>query len=163
MPNKLIKDGAVIIDDWQLISADTSDVAQLPSGPIIIPLSLWLVQRQQLAGRGQLGILLDSDQSPKLITDQLHEFSLIAIDFPAFADGRGFSYGRELREKHQFSGELRAVGQFMRDQLSYLKRCGFNAYALENAELEPALASLQDFSNSYQASIDQPVPLFRRR
>ena len=51
----------------------------------------------------------------------------------------------------------------MRDQLSYLKRCGFNAFALEGFDLQQALDSLEDFSAGYQASSDQPEPLFNKR
>lgn len=157
---KLIKDSSVIDDSWQLI---TEEGAELPDGPIIVPLSVWLANKEQLLEREQLGIWLDSDQSPREIADSIASFQLIAINFPAFADGRGFTYGRELREQMNYTGELRAIGAFMRDQLYYLQRCGFNAFSLENTDIDAALASLNDFSNSYQAAIDQPKPLFRRR
>ncbi|WP_101759443.1 DUF934 domain-containing protein [Oceanicoccus sp. KOV_DT_Chl] len=160
MPNKIIKDGAVIDDQWQLLAADATEI---PAGAVIIPLALWNTHKDQLAGREQLGIWLDSDESPKLIASSLEQFQLIAINFPAFADGRGFSYGRELRETHHYCGELRAIGGIIRDQLYFLKRCGFNSFAVSNTDLDAALSSFTDFSNSYQAAIDQPEPLFRRR
>ena len=160
MPNKIIKDGAVIDDQWQLLASDADTV---PEGAVIVPLSLWEQKKSELAGREQLGIWLDSDQSPQAIADDLENFAVVAINFPAFADGRGFSYGRELRDTHNYQGEVRAIGGFIRDQLYFLQRCGFNAFALENTELESALASLQDFSDNYQAAIDQPVPFFNRR
>ena len=160
MPNKIIIDDSIVEDKWQLIDADTA----LPlDGPVIVPLSVWQSQKDQLAGREALGIWLDSDQSPQLIADELDNFSVVAINFPGLADGRGFTYGRELREKYHYKGEVRAIGSFMRDQLFYLKRCGFSAFALEGVELESALQSFNDFSNSYQAAIDQPEPLFKRR
>ena len=160
MPNKIIKDGAVIDDDWQIVDAEATD---LPDGAVIIPLSLWNQKKDSLAQRGQLGIWLDSDESPQLITDSLASFEVIAINFPAFGDGRGFTYGRELREQHDYQGEIRAIGGFMRDQLFFLKRCGFNAFALNGVDLDTALASFTDFSDAYQAAIDQPEPLFKRR
>ena len=87
----------------------------------------------------------------------------MVVNFPVFTDGRGFSYGRELRERG-YQGELRAAGHFIRDQLTYLSRCGFDAFQMaDESQLEDALASLDDFSESYQAAIDQPLPLFRRR
>ena len=104
-----------------------------------------------------------SDESPKLIADSLDALPMVAIDFPKFADGRGFSYARELREQHRFEGEIRAIGDFMRDQLFYLQRCGVNSFALDNDGLEAALASLKDFDECYQPGVDQPLPLFRRR
>ena len=160
MPKQMIKDGTVIDDQWQLLAADANDI---PEGAIIIPLSLWNSQKERLRGRKQLGIWLNSDESPQLIADSLDQFELVAINFPAFADGRGFSYGRELREQHGFKGEVRAIGDFIRDQLFFLKRCGFNAFTLQGVDLEAALASFDDFSESYQASIDQADPLFKRR
>ena len=112
---------------------------------------------------GNIAVFLASDQSPKLLGADIKSFTLIAVDFPKFADGRGFSYGRELREQHGFTGELRAIGDFMRDQLYFLKRCGFNSFALQSDELDEALASFNDFSDAYQPSIDQALPIFRRR
>jgi uncharacterized protein (DUF934 family) len=160
MPNKLIKDHQVIEDTWLLLDKEATEI---PQGAVIIPLNLWTENKDKLSDRKPLGIWLDSDESPKLIADAINTFDLIAINFPGFNDGRGFSYARELRENHGYQGEIRAIGDFMRDQLFYLQRCGFNAFALEGADPEKALASLDDFSDAYQASVDQPVPLFKRR
>lgn len=160
MPNKIIKDGVVVEDDWILVPAD-GDLP--PTGKLIVPLSTWQNQSGELSQRQELGVWLDSDESPAAIVSDLNRFAVIAIHFPAFADGRGFSYARELRQTHGYTGELRAIGGFMRDQLFFLKRCGFNAFALENTDLEQALNSLNDFSDAYQSAPDQPLPLFRRR
>ncbi|MOA67076.1 hypothetical protein D3C78_1940870 [compost metagenome] len=69
-----------------------------------------------------------------------------------------------LRDRYKFTGELRAIGDVLRDQLFYMKRCGFDAFALR-ADKDPveALESLKDFSVTYQAATDEPQPLFRRR
>jgi uncharacterized protein (DUF934 family) len=157
---KLIKDSTIIEDSWQLVPDES---AEIPDGAVIVPLSVWRSSKEQLAQRDQLGIWLNSDEPPREIADSIGQFQLIAINFPAFADGRGFTYGRELREQLNFTGELRAIGSFMRDQLYYLQRCGFNAFSLEGSDMEAAITSLKDFSNNYQAAIDQPAPLFRRR
>lgn len=160
MPNKIIKAGSIVDDHWQLI---TDEEQTLPNGAIIIPFAMWQAQKATLSGRTELGIWLNSDESPQLIADSLKHFSVVAINFPVFADGRGFSYARELREKHQYDGEIRAIGHFIRDQLFYLQRCGFDAFNLNNTELEKSLSSFNDFSDSYQAAQDQPTPLFKRR
>jgi uncharacterized protein (DUF934 family) len=108
-------------------------------------------------------VRLEPGEAPLPLFDHLGAIPLVAINFPTFMDGRGFSYARELRERG-FRGELRATGRFIRDQLAYLARCGFDAFEMEDAsELEEALASLNDFSEFYQASAAQPQPLFRRR
>lgn len=160
-PTHIIKDGAIVADDWQLLREDD---AAVPAGRCIVPLALWQTQRDSLLERGDVGVWLASDQSPKeLEAADIARLPLIAVDFPTFTDGRGFSYGRELREQHSFTGELRAIGLFMRDQLAYLSRCGFNSFALQADDLEAALASLKDFSVYYQVSVDNPLPLFRAR
>lgn len=157
---KIIKDLNVVEDSWQV----WRDTENLPStGGYIVPLSLWQTHKDALQALGEIAVFLASDQSPKLLGADISRFNLIAVDFPKFADGRGFSYGRELREQHGFTGELRAIGDFMRDQLFFLKRCGFNSFALESDELDEALASFNDFSDAYQPSIDQALPAFRRR
>ncbi len=159
---KLIKDGAIAEDQWQLIATD-ADPCALPAGNIIVPLAIWQSHKAELHARPQCGVWLNSDESPGLLADDLPSVTLVAINFPAFADGRGFSYARELRQTHQFKGEVRAIGDFIRDQLHYLQRCGFNAFAIETADAEKSLASLRVFSDSYQAAIDQPLPIYKRR
>lgn len=157
---RIIKDGAVVDDNWQLLR----EIAEgfLPAGPIIVPLDYWLQQRDVLLARGEVGVWLSSEQPPAPLATDLDQIPVVAIDFPLFTDGRGFSYGRTLREQLGYTGELRAVGQFIRDQMYYLSRCGFNAYAIETADPEKAVESLDDFSDSYSAGVDQPLPWFRR-
>lgn len=129
------------------------------SGPEVLDLEQWL----EMEDRATRAVMLEPGETLAPLLEHLDEIPLVLVNFPTFMDGRGFSYGRELRE-HGYRGELRAVGHFMRDQLTYLARCGFNAFQMENeSELEDALASLADFSEFYQASVDQPMPLFRRR
>jgi uncharacterized protein (DUF934 family) len=86
------------------------------------------------------------------------------VNFPKFTDGRGYSTGRLLRERYGYRGELRAIGDIFRDQLLYLSRCGFDAFVLRPGEdPQAALAAFGDFSEAYQAAVDRPLPLFRRR
>ncbi|KAF1052637.1 MAG: hypothetical protein GAK43_01802 [Stenotrophomonas maltophilia] len=107
---------------------------------------------------------LDSDEEPEAIAEDLERFQVIGVNFPAFTDGRGFSIARLLRERFGFKGEIRALGDVLRDQLFFMQSCGFDAYAIR-ADRDPhdALASLSDFSEVYQTSATQPQPLFRRR
>ena len=94
----------------------------------------------------------------------LEGVSRIDIEFPKFGDGRGYSIARLLRERHGYRGELRAVGHVTRDLLFFLESCGFDAFELrEGEDAREALAHFEDFSESYQASVARPVPLFRRR
>ena len=98
------------------------------------------------------------------VADRLGRVARVEVNFPKFGDGRGFSIARLLRERYGYRGELRAVGQVGRDHLFYLESCGFDAFLLRDGEdPEEALAAFNDFSESYQASVERPLPLFRRR
>ncbi|AZZ91797.1 DUF934 domain-containing protein [Hahella sp. KA22] len=166
MPN-LIKHAAVVNDEWSVLDKAEAPAEQVvPTGKVIIPLSTWLAQREQLQARApeQTGVWLDSDEEPDTISPDLGRFSVIAVNFPKFADGRGYSIARILREQLHYTGELRAIGDVLMDQLFFMKRCGFDAFAVRaDRDAEKALAGLADFSVTYQASVDQPEPLFRRR
>ena len=150
---RLIKHGAIVEDDWLPAQEDDAGDAH------ILTLEQW-TQRPDKQG---LAVQLEPGQAPSPLFDFLEQIPLVAINFPVFTDGRGFSYGRELRERG-FTGELRACGHILPDQMTYLRRCGFDAFQLaDESRLEEALAGLADFDEYYQASIDQPLPLFRRR
>ena len=152
---RLIKQSAIVEDQWQPLDPDTSPA----SSQQVLSLEQWLA----LDAKSGRAVQLEPGETPDPLFEHLAEIPLIAVHFPAFMDGRGFSYARELRERG-YRGELRASGQFLRDQMTYLHRVGFDAFQMDDeSELEEALASLEDFSEHYQAAIDQPLPLFRRR
>lgn len=140
---KLIRNGAIVQDD----------------APEVLDLEQWL----ESAEKSQRAVVLEPGETLAPLLEHLNEIPMVLINFPAFMDGRGFSYARELRERG-YTGEIRAVGHFIRDQLTYLGRCGFNAFQMEDETLlEDALKSLSVFTEYYQASINEPQPLFRRR
>ncbi|HKE40198.1 MAG TPA: DUF934 domain-containing protein [Casimicrobiaceae bacterium] len=161
---KLIKDRVVVDDAWTLLR-DAASLDDLPAAaPVIVPLALWQQQRDALAARGEVGVWLAPTDDPDALARDVHRLPLIAVDFPQFTDGRGYSTARLLREKYHFLGELRAVGDVLRDQLYYLQACGFNAFAIRSdRDANQALTGLSDFSDNYQATATQPLPLFRRR
>lgn len=164
--SKLIKDKAITDDTWALMeSTDTPESAVVADERIIIPLNVWLAQKDALSARkSTLGVWLDSHQLANELGDDAQGFGVIAINFPGFMDGRGFSAATLLRQRYQYQGELRAIGTIIRDQLFFLQRCGFNSYCFaEDIDLEKALASFDDFTEVYQAASDQTLPLFRRR
>ena len=98
------------------------------------------------------------------ITQQLKALPVIAINFPVFSDGRGYSYARQLRDQFGFGGELRAIGDVLKDQLFFYQRCGFNSFAARaDRDIDQALNSLNDFSVCYQATNDSTMPAFKKR
>lgn len=159
---QLIKDGAIIEDRWTLVREAATGA--LPPGPVIVPLDRWVAEREALLSRGEVGVWLAPDADPAVLAADVGRLPVIAVDFPQFTDGRGYSTGRLLREQYGFGGELRAIGDVLRDQLFYLRQCGFDAFAVRSdRSLSDALRGLADFSDSYQATAARPVPLFRRR
>lgn len=163
----IVKSRNVVADPWLRLelNADGSLPAAPAAGDIIVPLVLWREQRAPLLARpGRLGVWLDSHEDPAAIAEDLRLFGVVAVNFPTFGDGRGFSTGRLLRERYGWRGELRAIGDIFRDQLFFLAGCGFDAFALrESEDPHEALAGFDVFSESYQASVERPQPLFRRR
>lgn len=164
---EIIKDGARVEDPWVLLRDEiSSDLLEKHSGrDIIVPLEEWLQQQAPLTRHdGRIGVWLASHELPRQLGSALPGLPLIAVDFPAFKDGRGFTSARELRERFGYEGELRAIGDVLRDQLFYMARCGINAFDLrDDQDPDVCLDALRDFRDSYQPAIDQPLPLFRRR
>jgi len=148
---EIIRNGRVEPDDWDASA--------------LLTLAQWKLQRLQLIEAGvRVGVRLEPNDDPAELARDLGRLSLVAIHFPKFADGRGYSSAVLLRTRHGYRGELRAVGDVGRDQLFYLERCGFDAFALApHRDPHAALASLGDFSVRYQGSVDDPAPLFRKR
>ena len=165
---QLIKNGAAAADTWttlELAEGETPETVVLPAGDVIFPFAVWQARKAEIAGRANLGILLQPDSRVEEIADDLAKFSLIAVNFPKFVDGRGYSTASLLRQRYGYTGELRAVGDVLHDQLFFFKRVGFDSFALKDGKnLAYALdAGFKPFSEGYQTSTNQPQPLFRRR
>jgi uncharacterized protein (DUF934 family) len=161
---KLIKDRAVVDDSWTLLR-DAVSLADLPAtGPVIVPLALWVAHRDALRTRGEVGVWLAPTDKPDVLADDLPALPLVAIDFPKFGDGRGYSIARLLRDRYGYRAELRAIGDVLRDQLYAMAECGFDAFSVR-ADRDPtdALAGLRDFTGLYTSTTRQPQPWFRRR
>ncbi len=159
---RIIIDRAIVEDEWTLLPKGG---AVPPAGKVIVALSDWLADSKTLSQRAEsAGVWLDSHEDPADLADFATSLPLIAVNFPAFRDGRGYSTAYLLRSRYGFRGELRAVGDVLRDQLFYLHRVGFNAFAVRaDRDSEDALRALADFSDTYQASVEPAQPLFRRR
>ena len=169
---KLIKNGQIVDDPRSVVKlaeGESAEAIALPGTPALLPLAVWLARRDEILASNvpdgiAHGVWLDASEGPESIAGDLGHFAVIGVNFPKFTDGRSYSTARLLRERYGYRGEIRAVGDVLQDQLYFMKRCGIDAYALrEDKDLTAALASLNDFSESYQAAADQPQPLFRRR
>jgi uncharacterized protein (DUF934 family) len=163
----LIKERRIAADSWHLLERGAKgELPEVPArGDVIVPLALWLARREDfLAYPGKLGVWLDANEGPEALAGDVERFPLIAVNFPKFGDGRGYSIARLLRERYGYKGELRAIGDVLHDHLHFMKQCGFDTFLLR-ADQDPqeALSALDTFSEGYQTSVLRPVPLFRRR
>jgi uncharacterized protein (DUF934 family) len=157
---QLIKDRAVAADRYTLVRG-TEDLPD--PGPAIVPLATWKSQRDALAARGDVGVWLAPADDPADVAGDVDRLPVIAVDFPQFTDGRGYSTGRLLRDRYRYAGELRAIGDIQHDQLYYLSQCGFNAFVIrDDRSAADALAGLAAFSDGYQLT-NARTPWFRRR
>jgi uncharacterized protein (DUF934 family) len=163
---EIIKDKAIVNDDWTVLRLEEGAVPEtvaVPAGKTIVPLKVWEAQRASLQSRTDIGVWIASDERPEVLKEDVAKLPVIAVDFPKFSDGRGYSIAYNLRARLGFTGELRAIGDVLRDQMFYMQRVGFNAFATrEDRNIHDALKGLFDFSEAYQASWDQKAPLFRR-
>jgi len=153
----LIKNGQEIPDPFIRIGTDESLPA---SGALIVPLSTWQDHWECLVCRREaIGVQLASHEHPEIIGDDVDQLDLIALEFPTFRDGRAYSYARLIRERYGFTGELRATGDVLLEQLHYMERVGFNAFELVSNQLQNdfEIAS-KDFTVWYQAAGDDRLP-----
>jgi uncharacterized protein (DUF934 family) len=164
---KLIKDGCLVDDYWVLVkeASNTGILNALPGRSLIVPLDFWRLFREELDDfYGEVTIWLNSDQNVHEIAAELENLPLVALNFPVFSDGRSYTNARELRETLGYKGEVRAIGDVLRDQLYYMSRCGFDTFSMRSdQDLDECLTAFNDFHTGYQGGIDQPNPLFRRR
>ncbi len=162
----LIEHGKLAEDIWH----DTDDFADAqalaPMGPIIVDLDTWRRHRDEiLALDSPVGLRLQPGQTPDLVASDLHHFDLIALEFAKFTDGRAYSQARLLRERHGFKGKLRAVGDVLRDQLTFMLRCGFDSFQVATDSRAAAiLEAVDEFAHWYQLALDRSatIPSLRR-
>jgi uncharacterized protein (DUF934 family) len=163
---EIIRASAVVADDWQILrpAAETPLAeVEIPVGRVVVPLALWLERSAELLSRGDTGVWLSGTDDPAPLVRWLPQLPLVAVDFPKFTDGRGYSVAYLLRSRFGYRGELRAIGDVLPDQLFFMRRVGFDSFAVRSdKDIQQALRSLQPFSDVYQGSWDNPLPAFRR-
>jgi uncharacterized protein (DUF934 family) len=165
MPDVIASDGSIRQDDWVVVPRPADgESLDVPEQPALIPADLWLAGKEHFEDRDDIGVWLDSHDEPEILAGVVNELPVIAVNFPKFSDGRGYSIARLLRERLNYRHELRAVGDVLLDQLQFMKRCGFDAYVLRaDKDINKAARCLNFFTQGYQAATDTDEPLFRRR
>ena len=155
---QVIKQRSVINDTWKYVDEDAAAVA------VIVPFARFQQEREQwLASTVILGVRLSPADNVDALQEDLARISLIAIEFPALGEGRGYTQAQLLRRRHNFKGEIRAVGKILRDQVFYMARCGIDAFEFpEGTDLHIALTAFDDFTIAYQPSADRGLELTKR-
>lgn len=150
-----------VVDD---ATAHLGDDDAMPlAGPVTVSWDRWVAERDALRSRGKVGVRLANDIEPADAAPLLDGAALVTIDFPNFKDGRGYSLARTLRERFGYAGELRAVGDVLRDQLRAMWRCGFDAFEMKaGKDPHDGLAAFTEFDVIYQPAADEALPLWRR-
>lgn len=160
----LVKDTEIVEDTWTHV-ADGEDIPL--DRAIIVSADRWLADRASLVHRnGPVGVRLRNDQSAEDLGEDLYRFGVVALEFPAFKDGRAYTQARLLRERYRFDGEVRAVGDVLRDQLLFMQRCGIDAFEIrKQADAEAFHKAINEISAFYQPAADdrQPVSAHRNR
>lgn len=153
----------VVQDDWVVIrTVDAIDKDSFVRK--IVPFSYFLTVPDEPSASFIRAVWISPDDDFEPWVHRLRNLDLIAVDFPSFRDGRGYSVATLLRSRYGWRGELRAIGDVLRDQLNYMRRCGFDSFAVRaDKDIHDAIKSFSHYSVRYQGAVDDPVPLFRRR
>jgi uncharacterized protein (DUF934 family) len=148
----LIRNGAFVEDGFVTVVDD----ADLPANGAIVSLARFQKDRVLLLARNApLGVLLKSAESPEVLSNEIQRLSVIVLEFPVFRDGRAFSWARMLRERMKFTGEIRATGHFLYDQLAFMHRVGFDSFDVrENVTLGEFRRAMGEITNVFQPSAD---------
>ncbi len=148
-------------------SVFVADDAALPNdGVATVSLARFRDETRALTARGDFGVRLGSDDDPHELESALNQLSLIEVDFPKYTDGRSYSTAQLLRRRLAYAGELRAVGEVLRDQLYLMARSGIDAFiftATSGDSAAVAQAAIGDFSSAYQPAGDDIRPVYARR
>ena len=158
----LIKNGEVVDDVWAFVE-DGHELS--PGGCVVVSLGRFLSEHDQLLHRNRsIGVRLNVSDDPGLLAPYLDQIHLIELQFPKYTDGRAFSQAQLLRRRHGYKGEVRAIGQVLRDQLRLMIRSGFDAMLIDEADAEAVYDfSAKEFSEFYQVATDTSDTIFLKR
>jgi uncharacterized protein (DUF934 family) len=157
----LIRKRALAADEFVMLADD----APLPaSGSVIVSLARWQKEGDTLRAGGLCtGVRIPNTADLAQVFAQIADRPVIALEYPAFPDGRAHSQARLLRDRYRYAGEVRATGAaVVRDHLQAMERCGIDAFLLRaDQDVADCLAAFTDFTLAYQPATDD-LPLVAR-
>lgn len=161
---KIINGFPEVVEDQWIVVRDPEAQPNHSAALEMLSFSSWKGMNWHDVTTKPRALWLSPDDDFESCIQGFDQLALIAVDFPSFRDGRGYSIAHLLRTRYGWKGELRAIGDVLRDQLNYMRRCGFDAFAVRgDKSIDDALKGFRPYSVQYQGAVDQPLPLFRRR
>jgi uncharacterized protein (DUF934 family) len=142
-----------------------ADDQELPPGDVIVSLARFSNDGERLLGQGRaVGVRLEPADEAAALAYDLPRIAVAALAFPGYRDGRAYTSARLLRERYGFKGEVRAVGDVLREQAQFMVRCGFDAFApADGSTPEQWAAAAHRFRHVYQRAADAKTPAFAER
>lgn len=162
---RILRQRALVEDDWKLVEDGRTDVEAGAGDKVIVTLARWRAERETLlSAYAAVGVLVPNTADIEAVYPEIGGRPLIALQFPAFSDGRALSQAVVLRKRLGFRGELRALGDVIRDLVFWLGRCGFDSIVpRQDQSLEACREALREITVAYQAAADEHTPVWVRR
>ena len=144
------------------VFADLADEDAIPDGPVILSLTRFQAEGDALIGSNRpVGVRVQSDEEVEALAYDLPRIAVVALAFPKFRDGRHYTSARLLRERYGYTGEIRAVGDVLREQAGFMVRCGIDAFAAADGSTpEEWAAAASRYRHVYQRATDDRAPAF---
>jgi len=141
------------------------DEAPVPAGDVIVSLGRFQAEGEQLLSEDRrVGVRIKTDEEVEALAYDLPRIAVVALEFPKHLDGRNYTNARLLTERFRFKGEVRAVGDVLREQAAFMARCGFNAFEpADDASANEWQAATRRYRHVYQRSSDARAPAFEER
>jgi uncharacterized protein (DUF934 family) len=164
MTATILRGGELVSDDWTVIEDGRPEITP-DGGRAIVTLARWRAERETLLVRhAAVGVLVPNTADIEAVYPEVADRPVLALQFPAFADGRALSQAVVLRKRLGFRGELRAVGDVIRDLVFWLGRCGFDSIVpRKDQNLAACREALNEITVAYQAAADAHTPIWVRR
>jgi uncharacterized protein (DUF934 family) len=158
------------LSDGQFVLAEdpfthVGDDEDLVRGDLIISLTRFQTDGERLLSEGRsVGVRLEPDEEVEALAYDLPRLSAVAVAFPKFSDGRGYTAARLLRERYGFKGEIRAVGDVLREQAGFMVRVGIDAFEpADGSTPEQWARAVGRHRHVYQRAADGRRPAFEER
>jgi uncharacterized protein (DUF934 family) len=158
-----LKDGVFGWEDDSFTVLGDEDEAPV-SGDVIVSLKRFMAEGEQLMAERKVGVKLAPTDAVEDLVYDLPRLALVALEFPSHRDGRNLSAARLLRQRYGYAGELRAIGEVLREQAQHMVRCGIDAFVTAD-QSTPEIwdKAAHRYRHVYQRGADERLPAFVER